>query len=458
LQKGFIKIVFIMLILPLTIISLFDLLSSIIQVGYCEKAFIIFVLVTTNTLVSYIILYQYIKNVKGLIKDIIRVNKEISKGNFAVAMHYHGEDKELKELTETYSFMAKTLSISNELADDKADRINAILESLADAVIAVDNLGRIVTMNYAAENIFGISRQVSGKHLIEVIRNYELYGFIYKCMNTGDSDVAEIKHSPGERLLRVHATPYKDKAGKTLGIVIIVRDITEFRRLEKVRTEFVANVSHELRTPLTSIKGFVETLLDGAYKDPKTAERFLKIIDMETAHLNRIISELLDLSQLESSKVKMNIRAIDLKVLVDEVLIIFEERFKKKNIDFSYSIPTTLSKIAADYDWLRQVFINLIDNAIKYTPEGGKIYIEAEEIEEFVKVKIIDNGIGIPEEDIPRVFERFYRMDKARSRQIRGTGLGLSIVKHIIKNLGGEITVESRPNQGTMFIFTIKKA
>lgn len=451
--KGILILIFLPIALTGFVISL--RVVDIPRNLYPQITITLLILIAVNGIAAYVVIFAYLKNLQYVIKQIINTNNEISKGNFSVSLDIFA-DSQFSELSESYNFMAKTLAISKEIADDRTDRIKAILESLADAVIAVDNIGRIVMMNRAAEKLFEIPREVAGQHLIQAVRNYELYGFIYGCMNTGNPGETEIKLKTKERLVRVHATPYKSREGKTLGIVVIVRDITELRKLEKMRTDFVANVSHELRTPLTSIKGFVETLLDGAYKDPKITERFLKIIDDEAGRLNRIISELLDLAQLEANKVKLNIQDVDLKEMVDEVYLVFEKRLQEKNVSFTWDIPNLLPKVAADPDWLRQVFINLIDNAIKYTLPGGSIAVRAEKIDQFVKVQVEDTGVGIPEEALPRIFERFYRVDKARSRQEGGTGLGLSIVKHVVKILGGEISVQSKPGLGTTFVLTLK--
>jgi len=458
LVKNAIKVVLILIFLPIAFFGLI-LYFNVVNISstlYYEIVPTVLILILTNGIAAYMVLYAYTKDLHRIVKQIISANQKISQGDLSISLDLN-DDSELKELSESYNFMVKALAIAKELMDERTDRIKAILESIADAVIAVDNIGRVVMVNSSAEKIFGISPRVSGRHLIEVIKNYELYGFIYGCMNTGKPDTTEIKLKSKGRLLRVHATPYKDKAGKTLGIVAIVRDITELRKLEKMRTEFVANVSHELRTPLTSIKGFVETLLDGAYKDPTISKRFIKIIDDETSRLHRMISELLDLSQLENNKLKLNMKDVDLKEMIDEVHLIFQKRLEKSNISFSQNIPEVLPKVAADPDWLRRIFINLIDNAIKYTPPGGKISIEAQDTDKYIKVMVADTGIGISEEDLPRVFERFYRVDMARSRQVGGTGLGLSIVKHAIKSLGGDITVESKSGQGTKFVLTLKK-
>jgi two-component system phosphate regulon sensor histidine kinase PhoR len=392
------------------------------------------------------------------IKDMIDVARAISSGNFSRSIKIESDD-ELGQLGETLNTMSgKLWETLNEL-DDRTTKMEAILSSMVDGVVAVDTGGRIMLFNPAAEKIFETSeKEALGRHLIEVVRNYELNEIVSEALVSGETSFKELVLLPSERILRVHVSPFKDKSGRILGIVAVIRDISELRKLEKMRSDFVANVSHELRTPLTSIKGFIETLLDGAYRDPNLSRRFLKIIDFEAGRLHRLISDLLDLSQLETNQMRLRMEDVDIAGAVDEVMVIFNERINEKHLEFSTRFQENLPKVKADPDWLRQVFINLIDNAIKYTPSGGKVWIEAEEKGEFVEVKVCDTGIGIPEEDLPRVFERFYRVDKARSRQQGGTGLGLSIVKHIIKSQGGDIRVESKKNEGSKFIFLLKKS
>lgn len=392
------------------------------------------------------------------IKEMIRVTKEFSNGNFTELIQTRYPD-ELGELGEALNFMAARLEKSMQELDDRTTKMEAILRGMVDGVLAVDSVGRIMLVNPVAEKMFNISASdATGRHLIEVIRNYELNEFINASLRKGIVSFKELILLPGEQILRVHVSPIKTFSGKTFGIVAVIRDITELRRLEKVRSDFVANVSHELRTPLTSIKGFVETLLDGAYKDPNLARRFLNIIDFETGRLYRLINDLLDLSQLETNQIKLNIETVKLPALIEEIMMIFDARLEEKNLSFSTHLPDNLPGVKADPDWLRQVFINLVDNAVKYTSPGGRIWIEAEEKGNFIEIRVCDTGIGIPGQDISRIFERFYRVDKARSRQVGGTGLGLSIVKHIVKSLGGEIKVESKVGEGSKFIFLLKKA
>jgi two-component system phosphate regulon sensor histidine kinase PhoR len=240
------------------------------------------------------------------------------------------------------------------------------------------------------------------------------------------------------------------------GVVAVIGDITQLRQLETMRKDFVANVSHELKTPLTSIKGFIETLLDGALEEKATAQKFLTIINQETERLSNLINDLLAMSKLESGQTELKLKSIKLPELVNDILLTIENRLQEKNLELARELAA--SEIYGDEDLLKEVIINLLDNAIKYTPEGGRILvgsrITGEEIEFFVK----DTGIGIPEESLARVFERFYRVDKGRSRAMGGTGLGLAITKHIVERHGGKLAVESELGEGSRFSFTLPAA
>ncbi|MCX7661818.1 MAG: ATP-binding protein, partial [Candidatus Omnitrophica bacterium] len=230
------------------------------------------------------------------------------------------------------------------------------------------------------------------------------------------------------------------------------------RRLEKIRQDFVANVSHELRTPISSIKGYAETLLEGAMEDKENRKEFLNIIYKDATRLANLIEDLLDLSKIESGKMKMHFEALDLRPIVESALNILENNIKEKKLSVTIDISEDLPKVLIDEKRILQVFLNLLDNAVKYTPQNGRINIRAYPADEYVQVEISDTGIGIPEKDLPRIFERFYRVDKARSRELGGTGLGLSIVKHIIKAHKGEIWVKSELGKGSTFFFSLPQA
>jgi two-component system phosphate regulon sensor histidine kinase PhoR len=243
--------------------------------------------------------------------------------------------------------------------------------------------------------------------------------------------------------------------------VLVFHDITELRRLEKIRKDFVANVSHELRTPLTSIKGYVEALLDGAKDDPAASAKYLDIILKQSDRLNVIIEDLLELSKIESGRVSFKEEPIDLRSVIDRTLSMMKPIADKRGHRLTASVPSTLPPMAGDEGRLVQVLTNLLDNAVKYTPTGGTITVAAKLIPEIgileqsgqtIEVSVADTGIGIPEQDRPRVFERFYRVDKARSRELGGTGLGLAIVKHIVEGHGGQVWVEANQPQGSRFV------
>ncbi|TYP54926.1 two-component system histidine kinase PnpS [Thermosediminibacter litoriperuensis] len=397
----------------------------------------------------------------GIIKPIssmVEVTRNFAAGNFTRTVHVNSRD-EVGQLSKELNLLAKKLRITLEELDEKTARMEDLLAGIVDGVVVVDVQRRVMLINPAAGKLVGTGSETAiGKNLISIIRNYELDEAVKKTLRSGSPYFKEIVLLPREQILKVHITPLKDKVGRISGSVIVMRDVTELKHLEKLRSEFIANVSHELRTPLTSIKGFVETLLEGAYQDPVLSKRFLNIIDAEAGRLYRLINNLLDLSRIETNQLKLRIEDVSAAELIKEVILIFENRLKEKGLMFSADIPGDLPKVKADPDWLRQVFINLLDNAIKYTRDGGKVWIEAEPKGDVVEFRVCDTGIGIPEEDLPRVFERFYRVDKARSPDMGGSGLGLAIVKHLVKAFGGEIRVESKVNQGSKFIFTLKRS
>lgn len=231
--------------------------------------------------------------------------------------------------------------------------------------------------------------------------------------------------------------------------------ITELKLLEQIRQDFVANVSHELRTPLSNIKGYAETLLSGALEDKENAKDFLNIIYKESDRLSKLIDDLLDLSKIESGKMKMVFAPVEFKSIVARVIDILKKFATDKSISIDTNLPDNLPKLLGDENRITQALINLVDNAIKYTPSKGSVSISASSQDSFVRIDVKDTGIGIPKKDLPRIFERFYRIDKARSRELGGTGLGLSIAKHLVQAHGGEISVTSVLGKGSTFSFTI---
>ena len=330
-------------------------------------------------------------------------------------------------------------------------------EQVDTGALVVDAQRRIVESNPAALRLLG-SRNggLTGKTLLEATLSYEFVSLLNAAQETAERQQQEIRRSSDSlsRILRVSISPLQGTLEAPCFLVLL-DDVTELRRLETVRRDFVANVSHELRTPLASIRAMAETLQDGAVHDEEVAERFVNIIVGEVERLTRILEDLLILSRAESKLPERNV--FPLNSLIQEVMERYQTQAEKAGVTTAAHLSAPLMA-NANRDQVEQVLINLLDNAIKYTPQGGKVDIRAEESGDLLTVHVSDTGIGIMSQDLPRVFERFYRVDKARSRQSGGTGLGLSIVKHIVETHGGSVTVHSEYGRGTTFLFTLPRS
>ncbi len=349
------------------------------------------------------------------------------------------------QLIQFTSFSKERLQV---LESERA-KVGAVLDSMVEGVIALDRQGLVMLMNPSARRILDIGQDsVIGQSLLEVIRNRGLSDLVEACRSLKPNEQCRrevVLQLPVHRVLEVNAMPLPD----TQGMVLVFHDISELRRLEQVRAEFVANVSHELRTPLTAIKGYLETLLDEAPDEPTTHRRFLEIAHTHADRLSRLINDLSRLSDIETGKVVLHMRSVDLKKFVNDILAIFENEAGKRGIVLKNEVAAE-AMAWADRDRLSQILVNLVDNAMKYTPDGGMVIFRAHEREQGVTgLQIIDTGQGIPPTDIPRITERFYRVDKARSRDQGGTGLGLAIVKHLVQLHGGALLIESELGKGT---------
>lgn len=341
-------------------------------------------------------------------------------------------------------------------------RLEAILTSLVDGVLAVDRDLRVILLNRAAEMIFKQHQEdVLGRPFSQVADLPEVERLLRTALLSGHGGSMEARLLPECRYyFNVRVAPIKEvnQEGKleVTGAVAVFHDITDTYLFNQMRSEFVANVSHELRTPLTSIKGFVETLLDGALEDEILCRRFLTIIDNETDRLSRLIDDLLTLSALEFKERKLNLSPVNLVEVAKTIMNVMSPQAADKKLRLELITPPNLPCVNADEDLIGQVFINLVDNAIKYTPENGAVTIRIREEDGMLVTRVTDTGPGIPEESLGRLFERFYRVDKARSRELGGTGLGLAIVKHIVESHGGAVAVESELGKGSTFIFSLK--
>lgn len=352
-------------------------------------------------------------------------------------------------------------------AEEERALLAATLRSMHEGVLVLDAQGDVRLCNEEAQRCFGEGTSLVGKSLLAVSRQPELIELLRQSAATGKPAEGEVALSDG-RILQVRVTPVAQPQPAQTLQVIVARDVTETKRLEVTRRDFIANVSHELRTPLTSIRGYAETLADGAVTDPERAKHFLAVIQRHAERLTRLVDDLLALSNLELGKTTLQIATVDVASLVDRVLEGFGPLARAKKIDLRKQLVSELPPLRGDPDRVEQVLVNLVDNAIKYTGEGGSVVVSASATTEargthlrspkpkgaWVEICVKDTGVGIPSRDLPRLTERFYRVDRARSRELGGTGLGLAIVKHVLQAHGGAMRIESELGRGTsVFVY-----
>lgn len=402
-------------------------------------------------LVFVLSLFLAVKLVKIIvypINELQKVTSKIENGDLNKRAIIYNYD-EIGFLAQTFNNIADQLEIRIIDSLDKKNKLEAILESMESGVIAIDNNENIILINSYSQKLFDLKEDNIGKKISDCIIDYDLINFIREIPEIGTKEV-KLFH-PIERELRVKKSPIINYLNNSIGIVITVQDITDIKRLENMRSEFVANVSHELKTPLTSIKGFSETLR--YVDDSETKNKFLDIIDKESERLTNLINDILILSNIENIH-KMESEYFNPGDVIENVLDMVKSQAYKKSIIIKYN-DCFNSEILGSKDKFHQLAVNLIENAIKYSNENGIVKIDLTLEEQYFVFKVKDNGIGIPKNDIPRIFERFYRVDKSRST--RGTGLGLAIVKHIVKLFNGEISVKSKVGIGSTFTVKIKK-
>lgn len=401
------------------------------------------------------------RSVTQPLSDIIQAAQRLASGTQTVPIKTSAQD-EVGLLASTLNQLADQLHAKiGELSEDRAQLL-AVLTSMVEGVMVLDRRGYVLQINPALERMFGISRtEARGRPFSELFRHRQLNELVEAMLRSRKNQEVEIVLPLTSRCLHIEASAAGGERDNEACIVLVCHDITELRHLETIRKDFVANVSHELRTPLTSIKGYVEALLDGAKDDPNMATHFLHIILTQSDRLNLIIEDLLELSRIESGRISFRIDAVDVHAVIDRALSTIKPLAEKKEHRLVISVNAVLPPAAGDEDRLVQVLTNLLDNAVKYTPAGGTITIAArkasapgtsEPVGNTIDLSVSDTGIGIPEPDRPRVFERFYRVDKARSRELGGTGLGLAIVKHIVEGHGGQVWVEANEPKGSRFV------
>jgi len=422
---------------------------------------------------TLIVTIKFSKSITEPVHELIVKSREISSGNYKVRVKVKSQD-EIEQLAETFNNMASQLEKTVYDLKDKNLKMDTILNNMTDGIIAVDKNNSVVLVNSVACRLFGIpdanENEIIGKNILEIIRNTHINRMLNETLKgkTVLSDEINVSFSGG-RIYRITTVPVqtslKDSSflkenpfsdnsflAFNQGAVISVQDITNIKKLEQIRSEFVSNVTHELKTPLTSIRGFIETLRNGAINDKEVADKFLEIIDIESERLYALINDILQLSEIESGKNETSTEAVDVAGVIEECAAMLKSEADKKNVSIHINSRGNNLFINASRNRIKQMLINLIDNGIKYNVSGGGILISVYKNAGWLIMKVKDTGIGIPEEHLPRIFERFYRVDKGRSRSMGGTGLGLSIVKHIVNLYNGDIKVQSRPGAGTEFI------
>ncbi len=380
------------------------------------------------------------------IRELTAASKQIASGELGQKITIEAKD-EVGELAHAFNEMSLRLKESvAEISEDRA-RLATILDNMADGVIMTDDEGSISLANRAAEKLFNF-RETVGKPLIEAVRDHEVDELLKLCLKTAKTQSVNYESGTSKKYLRAIAIPINHS-----GVLLLFQDLTELIKLQTTRRELIGNISHEFRTPLAGIKAMVETLQGGAVDDKKAARDFLTRIDGEVDRLTQLVAELTELSRIETGKAELKQEPVDLNHLVEEIVSQLSPQAERQKLTIEKKLAADLPPVTADKARVRQVISNLVHNAIKFTPEGGKITITTRALGGAVGVDIADTGIGIPEEDLPHVFERFYKGDKARAEA--GTGMGLAIAKHVVEAHGGTIRVESEEGKGSTFSFSL---
>lgn len=391
---------------------------------------------------------QYMKPIEAATK----VAFELAKGDYKARVP-HMKYNEAGMLVHSINRLARNLEEISKAQEMQTDRLHTLIENVGSGLILIDGRGYINLINRAFKESFHIRpADYLYRPYTEAFVHKEIVQLVDEIFMKESKVRKQLLLTVGieRKHFEVYGAPIIGTNDEWKGIVLVFHDITELKKLEQMRKDFVANVSHELKTPITSIKGFAETLLNGAMKDERALEHFLSIILKESERLQTLVQDLLDLSKIEQQGFRLHLETIDLTHLLNEIAVMFHRKAEEKGIDFHLRVAKSMC-MKGDADRIKQIFINLITNALTYTPKGGKVEVMIEEQDEEILVHVKDTGIGIDEQEIPRIFERFYRVDKARSRNSGGTGLGLAIVKHLVEAHHGHITVKSRVGKGTTF-------
>jgi two-component system phosphate regulon sensor histidine kinase PhoR len=380
--------------------------------------------------------------------------RQLASGDLDYRVPALGND-ESRDLAVAFNRMARTIRSTVTALDGERSKLSAVLDTMADGVVVADADGDVTLLNTAAERLLGLSgRDVVGGRLAGVVWDHELMKLVREATELDEQQDGEVVLAASRRTVNAVATPIIQ--GGAEGVLLTLHDLTRRRRIDTTRREFVSNVSHELRSPLASVKAMVETLQAGARDDAEKANDFLERINDEVDRMTALVTELLELSRLESGRVEMNVEPFNLEPIVLGVIDRLQMQADAGGVELACDIPPGLSSVLGEKAKVAQVLVNLVDNALRFTPDGGDVNIAAKKAGDVVEVTVADSGPGIPPEHLPHLFERFYKVD--RSRREGGTGLGLAIVRHIVQAHGGKVTVASEVGKGTRFTFTLKAA
>jgi two-component system, OmpR family, phosphate regulon sensor histidine kinase PhoR len=440
------------------------LATDLVEVETAVRKLWLFLLLGLGLLfiVAGIISYRIAYGLTRPFEKMTRVARQISNMNYQSRVTIRTKD-EIGDLGHAINTMADSLQFQMNRILENEGKLKSVLENLMSGVMMIDKDEQIALLNRKAEEILGFSsEELLGRKFHKAKQQFEFTQLIEECIHSEEHIRDEmVFYFPEERILEINLSPMFQANDEFAGILIVLHDITAVRRLERMRSEFVANVSHELKTPIAAVKGFAETLLAGALNDKETARSFLQIIFDESERLNRLIGDILELSKIESKRIPLQFSPVHVKSFMENTLQMLRAEASKKRISLELQAEDDIY-MEADEDRLRQIVINLLSNGIAYTPEGGKVkvkviplYTDGGKDPDQIRFIIADTGIGIPKKDLPRIFERFYRVDKARSRSSGGTGLGLSIVKHLVDLHKGHIAVDSETGAGTQFIIDL---
>ena len=397
--------------------------------------------------VAILLALQISRSTTEPLKRLTRMSRRIARGELDQKIQVTSRD-EAGELAEAFNLMATRLKEMVTLLTNERDKMVAVLSTMGDGILIVDSESRVTMVNRAAEKLFRLSENEALElSFIEVVRDHELDGILQECLKTQEQQTGLVETEPRRQFLRVIATPLGG------GSLVLLQDLTELRRLETVRHDFISNISHELRTPIASLKALAETLQEGAIDDKAVAQDFLHKINIEVDRLTQMVNELSELSRIESGEVLLKIEPADLGEVVRQVAERLRAQAERGGLSLKADIPPDLPKAQVDEERVEQVLVNLVHNAIKFTPPSGRVSLSTRVEGDSILVSVADTGVGIPADDLPRIFERFYKADKARAGG--GTGLGLAIAKHIVEAHGGKIWAESIEGKGSTFTFTL---